>query len=124
MTVLIPSLAEEPNGEPMPALLIARFPGDPGHLRAAYDRAHQLLMTQHGPPTGELRHHCATDDNALYLVGVWESEAHINARFANPGFTQLLRSVGFPSPSDAELTILQLHVAEPPLQIAGRHIAP
>ena len=99
----------------MPALLIARFAGDPGRLRAAYDRAHRRLMTQPGPPTGELRHHCAIGDNALYLVGVWQSEAHINARFANPVFTQLLDSVGFPRPSDADVTILRLHATEPPL---------
>ena len=99
----------------MPALLIARFAGDPGLLRAAYDRAHRHLMSQPGPPTGELRHHCAIGDDALYLVGVWQSEAHIRARFASPGFTDLLDSVGFPRPSRADLTILRLHATEPPL---------
>jgi len=98
-----------------PAVLIARFPGDPSPLRAAYDEAHELIGRQTGPPIGELRHFCATSHDALYIVGVWQSEAHIRARFADPGFTQLLGSVGFPPPSSAERTILRLHLAHPPL---------
>ena len=101
-----------------PAVLIARFPGDPSHLRAAYDDAHELIGRQGGPPIGELRHLCAIGRDALYIVGVWRSEAHISNRFADPGFAQLLGSVGFPPPSAADRTILRLHLADPPLNTA------
>lgn len=101
----------------MSVLLIARFAGDPGGLQAAYDRAHRRLVTHPGPPVGELRHHCAIGDDALYLIGVWKSEAHIRARFGDPAFVELLQAEGFPPPSGADLTILRLHVSEPPLPI-------
>lgn len=100
-----------------PAVLIARFPGDPSQLRAAYDQAHELIGRQGGPPIGELRHLCAISRDALYIVGVWRSEAHISTRFSDPGFAQLLGSVGFPPPSAAERTVLRLHLADPPMPI-------
>jgi hypothetical protein len=52
-------------------VLIARFPGDVDRLTRAYDEAHRIIMDRGGPP-GELRHHCALDEDALYLIGVWE----------------------------------------------------
>lgn len=55
----------------MVAMLVARFRGDVDELTAAYDRAHELIMSQGGAvPSGELRHHCATDDESLYIIGV------------------------------------------------------
>ena len=36
-------------------------------------------MERGGPP-GELRHHCAMGDEALYIIGVWESEQHVRTR--------------------------------------------
>lgn len=100
----------------MAALLIARFDGDATELTQAYDRAHALIMSRGGATSfGELRHHCAVDDRSLYIVGVWESEAHIQARWSSDEFENLLLSVGFPSPKSAALTILTLHAVEPPL---------
>ena len=50
-------------------ILIARFDGDLDELTAAYDRAHDLIMRRGGAvPAGELRHHCATDENSLYII--------------------------------------------------------
>ena len=99
----------------MAVVVIARFEGDVGELAQAYDRAHRLIMQQPGPPIGELRHHCALGGDALYLIGVWESEEHVRTRFANSAFERLLDSVGFPSPKTADVTILHLHAVEPPL---------
>jgi hypothetical protein len=100
----------------MMAMLIAKFDGDVEELTAAYDRAHALIMRRGGAvPSGELRHHCATDANSLYIVGVWESEAHIRRRWSSDEFREILISVGFPSPAEAEMTILQMHATEPPL---------
>lgn len=65
-------------------------------------------------PSGELRHYCATDDECLYIIGVWESEDHIRRRWSSDDFKRTLTSVGFPSPENAEVTILQLHAVEPP----------
>src|SRR5438477_7522063 len=66
------------RGVYMAAMLIARFRGDVEELSAAYDRGHALIMSRGGAvPFGELRHHCATDEDSLYIIGVWESEAHI-----------------------------------------------
>lgn len=97
-------------------LLIARFDGDSAELSRAYDRAHALIMSQGGAvPSGELRHHCATTDQALYIIGVWESEGHVRRRWFSAGFKETLTSVGFPSPDTADITILQLHATEPPL---------
>ena len=100
----------------MAAMLIARFRGDVEELRAAYDRGHALIMSRGGAvPFGELRHHCATDEDSLYIIGVWESEAHIRRRWSSDAFKETLTSVGFPSPEEAEMTILRLHAVEPPL---------
>jgi heme-degrading monooxygenase HmoA len=98
----------------MPVLLIARWDGDVETLKSAYDRAHRLIGERGGAP-GELRHHCATDEGALYIVGVWESEEKVRARFASQEFEETLTGVGFPSPKSADITILQLHAIEPPL---------
>jgi hypothetical protein len=100
----------------MLAMLIAKFEGDVQGLTAAYDRAHGLIMSRGGAvPSGELRHHCATDADALYIIGVWESEAHARRRWFSEEFKHTLTSVGFPSPDEAELTILPLHAIEPPI---------
>jgi hypothetical protein len=95
-------------------VLIARFPGDVDRLTRAYDEADRIIMDRGGAP-GELRHHCALDEDALYLIGVWESEELLRVRWASPEFEATLTSVGFPSPKDAEVTILRLHAVEPPL---------
>jgi hypothetical protein len=100
----------------MAVMIIARFDGDVEELTAAYDKAHALIMSQTGaPPTGELRHHCAVSDSALYIIGVWDSEERVRSRWASQEFHDLLTSVGFPAPKTADVTILQLHATEPPL---------
>jgi len=95
-------------------MVIARFEGDVEQLKQAYDRAH-LLIGERGAPTAELRHHCAISDDALYLIGVWESEERLRTRFESREFEETLTSVGFPSPKTADVTVLQLHAIEPPL---------
>jgi hypothetical protein len=100
----------------MAVMLIARFDGDIGALTQAYDRAHAVIMSRGGATgVGELRHHCAIGDGALYIIGVWESEERVRTRWASEDFETLLTSAGFPSPKTAEITILQLHAIEPPL---------
>ncbi len=95
-------------------MLIARFDGDVEQLTRAYDEAHRLIM-ESGGPTGELRHHCAIGDGALYIIGVWDSEERVRSRFSSKEFEDTLTSVGFPSPRTADITILRLHATEPPL---------
>ena len=96
-------------------MLIARFDGDVQYLRAAYDKAHDVIMSRGGAVrVGELRHHCATSDGALYIIGVWQSEETVRARWSSAAFKELLASVGFPS-TPTEMTILELHAIEPPL---------
>ena len=100
----------------MAAMLIARFDGEVPQLIEAYDRAHTLIMSRGGATSaGELRHHCAVTDDALYIIGVWESEEHIRTRWSSDAFEEVLTSVGFPSPKTADITVLQLHAIEPPL---------
>jgi len=100
----------------MAALLIARFDGDVDELTRSYDRAHTLIGSRGGATSfGELRHHCAVGDGALYIVGVWESEEHIRRRWSSDEFEKLLTSVGFSSPKTAHMTVLELHTIEPPL---------
>jgi hypothetical protein len=100
----------------MAALLIARFDGDVDKLTRAYDRAHTLIGSSGGATRfGELRHHCAVGDGALYIVGVWVSEEHIRRRWSSDEFDKVLTSVEFPSPKTADLTVLELHAIEPPL---------
>jgi hypothetical protein len=98
----------------MAVVLIARFDGDVEQLKQAYDRAHRAIK-ERGAPPAELRHHCAMGDGALYLIGVWESEEKLRARFWSEEFETLLSSSGFPSPRTADVTVLQLHATEPPL---------
>jgi hypothetical protein len=101
----------------MAVMLIARFAGDVGELVEAYDKAHALIMSRGGAvPSGELRHHCAVSEDSLYIIGVWESEQHIRQRWSSDEFQALLASVGFPPPDNAEMTILELHATEPPLE--------
>lgn len=95
-------------------MLVARFDGDVESLMRAYDEAHRMIMESGGPP-GELRHHCAVSDSALYIIGVWESEEKLLSRIKGPELTRTLLSVGFPSFETADITILQLHATEPPL---------
>src|SRR5262245_55687006 len=98
----------------MAVMLIARFDGDVDELVEAYDRAHTLIMERGGAvPIGELRHHCATSDQSLYIIGVWESEDHVRMRWSSDDFKYLLTSMGFPAAN--EMTILKLHAVEPPL---------
>ena len=97
-------------------MLIARFDGDVPEMTEAYDRAHALIMSRGvAVPSGELRHHCATTENSLYIIGVWESEEHVRRRWSSDEFKSTLTSVGFPDPSHASMTILRLHATEPPL---------
>ena len=100
----------------MAVMLIARFDGDVEQLTAAYDQAHELIMSSGGAvKAGELRHHCATSNDALYIIGVWESEERVRARWSSDDFKALLASVGFP-PTPTNMTILELHAVEPPLR--------
>jgi hypothetical protein len=79
-------------------ILIARFDGDVDQLRQAYDRAHALIMSRGGATgVGELRHHCAIGEGALYLIGVWESEERFRSPWTSEEFEDVLTSVGFPS---------------------------
>jgi hypothetical protein len=97
-------------------LLIARFSGDVAELTRAYDRAHAMIMAAGGAEQfGELRHQCATSQDALYIVGVWQSEEHVRRRWQSPEFEERLVSAGFPSPRSADITILDLRAIEPPL---------
>jgi hypothetical protein len=48
-------------------------------------------------------------------VGVWESAEQLQLRWAGKKFETALVSVGFPSPSTADTTVLTLHATEPPL---------
>ena len=74
----------------MAVMMIARFDGDVDQLREAYDRAHAMIMSRGGATSaGELRHHCAIGDGALYIIGVWESEDQVRARWASEGFARL-----------------------------------
>jgi hypothetical protein len=102
--------------DPVPVMLIARFDGNVTELVRAYDRAHALIGSRAGAvPLGELRHHCATSETSLYIIGVWESEDHVRRRWSSDEFRETLTSVGFPAPDQAEITILDLHAIEPPL---------
>ncbi len=99
----------------MTAMLIAKFVGDVEELNAAYDRAHALIMEHGGAvPVGELRHHCATSDDALYIIGVWESAEHIRKRWASDEMRTPLDGTDIPT-EPTERTILDLHEIDPPL---------
>ena len=97
-------------------MMIARFDGDVKQLTEAYDRGHALIMSRGGATSfGELRHHCALGDGALYIIGVWESEERWRARWESPELERTVTSVGFPAPKTASVTILRLHSIEPRL---------
>ncbi len=100
----------------MAALLFARLDGDINELTQAYDRGHEVIMSRGGATSfGELRHHCAIGNGALFIVGVWDSAEHIRSRWWSDELEEVLLSVGFPSPKTADITILDLHAVEPPL---------
>ena len=96
-------------------MLIAKFVDDVKELKRTYDIGHAAIMERGGAVQfGELRHHCAISDDALYIIGVWESADHIRRRWPDEQLRANSAAVGFPSdPSD--MTILELHQIEPPL---------
>ena len=99
----------------MRAMLIAKFVGDVAELKRTYDIGHAAIMEPGGAVQfGELRHHCAVSDDALYIIGVWESADQIRKRWADEQFRANLEAVGFPS-EPTEMTVLDLHQVEPPL---------
>lgn len=97
--------------------VLARFDGDPNQLQQAYDQASSSLEQQTGSalPPGALRHTCALAENALFVVDVWESEAALRAVIESDQFQQALTGAGFPSPKEADIQVLQVHAAIPPL---------
>src|SRR6266851_2216724 len=100
----------------MAAVLIARFDGDIKGLTRAEDRAHAAIMSRGGATSfGELRHHCAVGDGALFIVGVWESAEPLRSRWSRAELEEVRVSNGFPAPKSADITILDLHAVEPPL---------
>ena len=65
----------------MTVMLIARFDGDVPEMTEGYHRAHSSMMSRAGAvPSGERRHHCATTENSLYIIGVWGSDEHVRWR--------------------------------------------
>src|SRR5260370_27543687 len=91
-------VADRPKEGLMRVVLIARFDGDVGKLKEAYDRGHAEIMRRGGAVRfGELRHHCATSRDALYIIGVWGSEEHARSAWAGEGFKSLLASLRFPA---------------------------
>jgi len=97
-------------------LLIARFSGDVAELTRAYDRAHAMIMAAGGAEQfGELRHHCATSQDALYIVGVWQSEEHVWTRWQSPEFEERLVSVGFRRPRPRTSPSWTFAPSNPPL---------
>ncbi len=98
----------------MAVVLLARVDGDVEQLTAAYDTAHRMIGESGGAP-GELRHHCAIGDGALYIIGVWESEQRRRTRFASAEFRDTLSRAGFPPPDTWDIKVLELHAIGPPL---------
>jgi len=109
----------------MAAVLIARFDGDVEELTRSYDRAHALIMSRGGATSfGELRHHCAVGDGALYIVGVWDSGEHARTRWSSDGLEQVLAEGGFPSPKSADLTILEKPAESEWAAVDSNHLPP
>src|SRR5688500_20235963 len=99
----------------MRALMIARFHGDVDELTRAYDRAHRVIMQAGGAP-GELRHHCGVGEDALALVGVWESEEIRRTRFGTGAIRRALSKDAIPSIDDAEMTVVRPPAVAPQLK--------
>jgi len=66
------------------------------------------------PPTDLRQSKARIAEDALYIIGVWESADHIRRRWADDEFKKVLASVGFPT-EPTERMILDLHQIEPPL---------
>src|SRR5690349_23837860 len=67
----------------MAVMLIARFDGDVGQLRQAYDRAHALIMSRGGGPgAGGLGHHAASGARALSIMGLGGWGGGVGRRWA------------------------------------------
>src|SRR5262245_60049222 len=101
----------------MPVLMIAKFSGDPIKLAHAYDQASGDLERHTGSalPPGAIRHTCAVGGDALYVVDIWESAEALSAMIESEQFEDLLTGAGFPSPREADIKVLELHAAVPPL---------
>jgi hypothetical protein len=100
----------------MAVVLVAKFAGDVTQLTRAYDEAHRVIMERGGAP-GELRHHCAVSADALWLIGVWESEELQSSVTESRLKSATPRIPRWRTCYAAEVTVLQLHAIEPPLDV-------
>src|SRR5262245_59155914 len=89
-------------------------PSMAGLMPATDTSLHRGWRSRSLPTVATRQHHCATSEDALYIIGVWESAEHIRRRWADDEFKKVLASVGFPT-EPTERMILDLHQIEPPL---------
>jgi hypothetical protein len=99
----------------MPVLMIAKFPGDPEALKAAYDKADIELEAKLGTrmPPGSVHHVSAIAADGIYIVDVWESEAALRGMLESPEFGETVVAAGFPPPDQADIQILPIHAVLP-----------
>ena len=100
----------------MSVLMIAKFPGDPEALKVACDKADDELEAKFGTrmPPGATHHVCATSDDGLFIVDVWESEEVLRGMLQSPEFGETVVAAGFPSPAEADIQILPIYAELPP----------
>lgn len=86
----------------MPVLAIFTVKGT--NLGPRYDALMAKLPSVH--PGRPQMHACATSDDGLTIVDVWESAEALQAFATSPGFIALRKEVGLPDP---DVQVLPVH---------------
>jgi hypothetical protein len=103
----------------MPVISMMRFQGDTDQLAAAIrehlDPVAERLAEKHGG----LANIVARTADGVLVVNLWETEEGRHAMAEEPEIQQAIRAAGLPAPNFEGFEVLELHVNERAVTLAG-----
>jgi hypothetical protein len=93
----------------MSVLAIFRWQGDAASLLAKYDRELEHPAAREQPR--RRLHACASADDGMVIVDLWDSEADFQAMMNDPEFQKNLEESGTPEPDVLE--VFEVHATIP-----------
>jgi hypothetical protein len=90
--------------------------GDPERLLVAYDRAISELQAAADEIGAPVAHICASTEDGLRIVDVWQSGGALRTFAEHPRFRAIIREAGLPEP--AAIEVLPVHALGRPAAAA------